>query len=167
MDTPAGSVWIACAASILVLATFLGLEAANFVGERAANSLYAFLSFVILSASTGWLGWLVIAELVRDADTQRQTSRRRIAWLVGCMAVLAAMRPLAGRDMASASGSGWMQVIETSVPGASLSAWSRLFWGVVLAIIATSYALLRWRRMRKEPLGPGRSEEHTSELQSR
>jgi hypothetical protein len=151
LGAPAASELVACAALLLVCATFIGLEATNGLGERAASSFHALVLFAILLGSIAWLGWLVIVELVRDPDSQRQSLRRRIAWLIGCMVILAAMRPLIGRAKRGAPMFEWRQTLESSASEADLSASVRLFLGAALATIALSYASLRWRRMRREP----------------
>jgi hypothetical protein len=148
-SSPAGSECIAFAAVIVVFGAFIVLEATNGLGEGVASSLYAFVSLAVLVGLIGRLGWLIIAEFVRDSDSSRQSLRRRVFWLIGCMVLLAALRPLIGRAEGATAALGWLHPRDASTLEGGLSGPVRLLLGAAFAAFAIAYALLRWRRMRR------------------
>jgi hypothetical protein len=120
---------VAAAACAIVAAAFAVLEASNLLGKHVASWSYVSVLVAIVVAIALFLVWLTISLLIRDQ------LRRRVAWLVGFMLVLAAMRPLVGLDS----------------PGVGISVQLRLFLGALLAATSITYAAVRWHRARRDP----------------
>jgi hypothetical protein len=150
----AGSKLIAGAAVLVVTVVFVGLESANALGERVSSSLYAFTFVTILSILNARIGWLITVEIVRDPDPQRQTLRRRIAWLIGCGIMFVAMRPIVGGRNLQFDPNALLAGLEPPTRDAGLSAALRLFFGSLLGVTALAYAVLGWRRSRSESMAP-------------
>ncbi|MBI3463052.1 MAG: hypothetical protein HY000_08345 [Planctomycetes bacterium] len=143
---------VAVAAVLLVASATTVLEGCNGLGQLN-NFVYSVAGVLWLCSLIAAAGWLWVAELVRPQDQPEQDYQRRMAWLVGCAVVFAALLFLAKAGQGPRGRSDFYTEImfwaanPSRYPLPWPVAWSV---GLIAGASFVGFGVLRWRRWRRD-----------------